>query len=265
MIESGGGQPTVIAPFYKGLVNIGPQNLEHASLFTGWNYETNSKVEPEAYLGLVRDNRRTEPALTQDIARATAAALAGAEINRNGGDARLVSVEGCPQQIGNRALSGGEIIQGIWRQVVPKELMAALPEPTIRLVSGCAIEEVRTVLKELRAIEGWDLVGVTHDYHIGRVDKMLHEEMLTGESARVLSPREVVRDFRADQPYERFAADLVKAGEPDTEIVAKERKWEKLVYGPLHSISRFLEKRFGGNFEIWMANRARKKPKQLPT
>lgn len=257
MIEDVSKDNVLVAPLYKGLVNT--TNPDHVALFKGVDPSTGEKMEREAYLRMLSDNRGTAPELTQDIARAASAALLASDHKRKGENARLISVEGCLQQIGDRKLYGAEIMEGIWRNVVPKEVMRDLGALQISTVSACTIREVKTILEELDRLGGGRVIGITHDYHRPRVNTMFEEEVDGNQTADVFTPEEAVGRLRIDQPYEQFVVDMVKAGAPLPEIVAKERKMEK-IYGPLHWISRHLEQLTGEKFNLeeWLANRARK-------
>lgn len=259
MAENVASNLTVIAPLYKGLIHT--DDPAHVALFQGTDLSTGEGRV--AYLDRLNDARSTASELTQDIARTAAAALYGVDLQRQGQTVNLVAVEGCLQQIGDRRLHGGQIIERIWKDVVPREIVKQLPAPIIQTISGCVIEEVRAVLDELRKLGGGNVVGVTHEYHAARVAKMLGEEVGGVEKSEVLTPEEIIQRVRADQPFEKFVVDLVRASAPTREVIQKEEKDER-IFGPLHKLSRVLEKcSFGGfNLEIFLANRLRKRKQQ---
>lgn len=245
---------TACVPLYKGLVHA--PDARGVALLTREDPTTHTPMEPDRYLALVRESAGIYPELVQDIARATAAAVM-ARIAREEWheDAVLVTVEGCSQRVGDRVLTGAAITQAIWRNVVPRALIAGIPM-RIAHRSRCTVEEIRAVLAlepELRQV-----YGVTHDYHRARTRRMLHEE---GVSYRhVYTPEDVVRDhMRTTYPPSLFARDLLNAASMPEAVLARERRNEH-VYTCLHAVSRLGEQVTRGrwNLEVTLAHALRR-------
>lgn len=248
---------TLVAPFYKGLVHL--ESKESIALITKRDPVTGNEISDERYIQIVREATTRATELVQDIARASAAALLAAHQKQEGVPSRLITVEGCPQIVGGQPMVGADIMESIWSHVVPREVMSVLPSPIIERTSDCTVREVRTILSHLQG--GGTVQGVTHEYHQPRVEKILREEAAhIDQIPDVLTPEQIIKSIGNDQPSHRFIAALVNAGAPSSETVTGEHVKEKLIYEPLHIISRLGEKLTNGTFnlEMFMAKIMRK-------
>ena len=231
----------VVAPLYKGLV----QNLDSDAfaLMTKRDPTTGNQMEDDTYIQLMQRQRQNAPELVQNVARAAASAVIA---HKEG--AHLICVEGCPQQVGNNALVGSEIMEHIWTGVVPREILQP-NQLIIEDISGCTIEEVRAILQHVDKAGIIDVV--THEYHLKRTNTLLKEEKEPYQSIAVRTPSSVANGLVDSFPKAEYLRDLIGAGEPTEEFIAKERTMERIL-GPLHSISRVLEKGTFGQFNLEM-------------
>lgn len=245
---------TACIPLYKGLVHA--PDARGVALLTREDPTTHAPIEPDQYLALVRESAGIYPELVQDIARATAAAvmarIAREEWHEN---PVLVTVEGCSQRVGDKVLTGAAITQAIWKNVVPRELIAGIPM-RIAHTSRCTVEEIRAML----ALEpgASQVYGVTHDYHRARTRRMLSEEGVRYQ--HVYTPEDVVRDhMRTSHPPLLFAQDLMTAAAMPESVLATERRNEH-AYACLHAVSRLGEQVTRGrwNLEVTLAHALRR-------
>jgi|GEM_PF-5897817 len=247
----------LVAPFYKGLVRL--ESQDSMALITKRDPITGDDISDERYVQLVGGATKDATELVQNISRAATAALFAAHQKQNGIASRLITVEGCPQIVGGQPMMGADIMESVWSRIVPQEIISALPFPIIERISDCTVREARAILAQIR--DGGTVQGITHDYHQGRVQKILREEAGGDqEIPDVLTPEQIIELVGGEQPSYRFIADLVKAGAPTSETVQGERKKEKLIYVPLHAISRLGEKLSFGKFnlEMLLAKKMRK-------
>lgn len=242
------------APLYKGLVHA--DDRESIALVTRRNTATGEEIPLEQYIELVADAREEHPELVQDVVRATTAALLAQSHRMQSRQPLLASVEGCEQTVGGVRMTGGAIMESIWRNVVPPALMQELPL-YIDHVSRCTIEEIRVLL----AIPGIEEIrGITHAYHEKRTARMMREEAGDHLALGVSTPEEIVAYHSMRNPHTNFVRDLVAAGGP-TEAFNKKEQTMEAAYAPLHACSRIGEKlTFGAfNLEIALADRIRKR------
>lgn len=240
----------LVAPFYQGLVHL--ESQDSMSLITKHDPVTGNEISDESYVKLVREYAAEATELVQDIARASAAALLAAHQKRQGSTSRLITVEGCPQIVGGQPMMGADIMESIWRYVVPQEVMSALPAPIIERISECTVREARAILAHLQDNE--TVQGVTHSYHQARAHKILREEAKNGQKVNnVLTPEQIIEHIGIKQPSHRFIADLVSAGAPTSKTVQAECRKGALIYTPLHMISRLGERITFGKFNLEMS------------
>lgn len=247
----------LIAPFYKGIVYSNSQIS--LALITKQDPETGNPISDVKYLELVADSVRDSIELVQDISRASAAALLSVYRKQNSINSRLITVEGCQQIVGGKPMMGADIMASIWTNVIPRNVMSNLPEPIVECTSNCTVCEARAVLNHIP--QGGSVQAVTHDYHLARVQGILEEEAIAGqEILDVLTPDQIIKLVGVEQPSYRFISDLVKASTPPSELIKIEAEKERLIYHPLHFISRFGEKLTFGmfNLEMFLARRMRK-------
>lgn len=239
----------LVAPLYKGLV----QNPDSAAvaLMTKRDPTTHNTIEDATYIELMHSQRENTPELLQNVARATAAAVLAHKEH-----AHLISVEGCPQQVGDNTLVGSEIVEHIWRGVVPRDIIN--PEQfIIEDISGCTVEEVRTIMSHLSRIGIID--GVTHEYHKPRTEQIFQEEKAFLQHTVVRTPSSVANSLSKFFPRAEYIREVIRAGEPTQEFIEQEQKMERIL-GPLHTVSRMMEKGTFGlfNLEKTLAARMRK-------
>ncbi len=242
------------APLYKGLVDA--EDPASLALITRKDPTTGNAIELDRYVQLVRESNQHHPELVQDIARATTAALFARFCKQDKQAPILVSVEGCEQRVGGQKMTGARIMESIWHSL-PSDLNDGIPI-RIHEESRCTIQEVRALLRPF--CDNDAILGVTHAYHADRVERIFQEERPKKKNVGItVKTPEKLAGFYAQSGSEidRFIRDVVNAGAPSEDFVRKEGKMERIL-GPLHTVSRTVEKVIGWNLEMWLANRARK-------
>jgi hypothetical protein len=250
----------VYAPMFKGVINTDePEALE---LVTRQNRVTGTMMDKDQYLRLLRDAWFTHPFLAQDVTRASAAALLRNALSYRLGHPQLVAVEGCEHRVGGKLMSGAQIMESIWKNVVG-ELTLDYPKPIIEHTSRSTVEEVRAILRY--ADHNGSVELVTDDYHVPRTERIAREEKLYGQQVAVHSPFFIAHSSHLVSPQQRFAVDICRTSEEVDQAALdayfqKERKGETRVLGPLHAISRRIERMTFGkvNVETAMAKALRK-------
>jgi hypothetical protein len=206
----------------------------------------------------------------QNVVRAASAALLShASEYGNGarkGPAHLIAVEGCRHVVGGKSMSGGEIMNSIWQSVMPHDLMASIPAPIIKHESLCTVQEVRAILKELDADGQVD--AITHDYHLARTEQIFNEEKSQSQTVQMYYPSAANGAGSRLDPSHTFIVSLVNSGGGEEEDISQQEQWgEKWAQGPLHAISRVIERRTRGrvNVEVALAKILRKRHKPSET
>lgn len=239
----------IYAPLFKGIINT--PDRKALALVQGTNPDTDQPIGQEAFIRLMEEQGKCNPMLVTNIARAAAAAALAVEGRAERGEVpTLVSVEGCNHNVGGMEFKGGELIEEIWQNPQLHEMMCCLPKPDIRYISRCTLEEIRTIL-EMRMSEEEGVAFITGEYHVPRVRRMVFEE--AGHDVYpVHTPAEIAQSLRNRYGQLRlppYIFDVIRAGEPDKRIVAKEQFMEHW-YGSLHTVSRWGEKITGGRFNL---------------
>lgn len=253
----------LIAPFYKGLVHL--PDRESLALITKRDPVANTVLSNDAYLHMIGRWLMRSPELIQNVVRAGVASLLAVQLRQQGATPRLVSVDGCSQVVGGRAMGGAQIVENIWRQVIPRELMVAAPSPLIENVSDCTVAEARTIVKHARKTHS-RIHAITHDYHMHRVRRTLHEAAGSSDGIRVYTPEDIVQVANTEHPEARLIVDLVRVGTIAEGTVRRERLLETFAYGPLHLISRSIDCASRGRISIeeWIAHKLRTPYRRQP-
>lgn len=247
----------IFTPMFKGIVNC--PGDKGASLLSGKN-DAGDQLTGVEYINLVREmnTKKGSPQLVQDIARAHAAAVLAHGAHTNGKLARLVSVEGCVHTVGSERVSGSQLMGRLWENVVPLSVMESLPPVELSNHSVCTVQEVRAILG-LRNQAYDHITAVTDPYHQARVEATFAEENKAPNTITVSTPEMALSGARLPQSELNFLGALMKAAKPSEEFVKAEAKAESRINGPLHSISRHVERWTGFSPEIFLAERLRKR------
>jgi hypothetical protein len=248
----------ISAPLFKGIIKS-PDNDASIIANGGQDAKTGLRMSQHEYVQFLFRERDRYPQLIQNVARAAASAIL-AHSSKDQGESRLIAVEGCEHVVGNRVFKGGELMEHLWHNVVPKEIMDELPDPEIRSVSTCTVEEVREVLSMRKDLPG-QLRFVTHDYHVPRTKKILKEEKAGG--AEVFTPIQTFSQGYMHKSHGDFLKDVIRASEPSPKTVKDEEWKEQWFSGPLHWASHLIEDRIFEdlNIEILIAHAMRRKVK----
>jgi len=242
-------QREFVAPFFKGLIDN--KDRMAWSVMMKRDCTTGQPIEDQAYLELVEACKGMVPELIQNVARAASGALLAQNKRDANETRRLISIEGCMQRVGDEMLTGSQVMQKIWENVVPDEIMRDVPPPIVENISYCTVAEVRGILKYIG--DSGILHAVTHSYHKPRVEDVFREEMNTkpgGHCIAVWTPEDVVQLSDIRHPYEHFVRDLVMRSMPPNHEVKREMRLEKWMYRPLHTLSRVGEVLTRGRFNL---------------
>ena len=154
-------------------------------------------------------------------------------------------------------MSGGQIMESIWNNVVPEEVMRTIPKPLIEHYSRSTVEEVRAVLAHMDVRDRLELI--THPYHIPRTQRIAKEEKMADQEVHVYPPEQGANSGWPLDPDHTFIYDLSRASEKHAwevmDYMKREEKKEKRILRPLHAVSRVIEVVTNGavNIETAMA------------
>lgn len=256
------------APLFKGIIDT--PKPEALMMITRKNPGKMTHMDQGAYLELLQHEQRKAVeapealqyatlALLQNIARVASTALLAARTKQQGGEARLIAVEGCRHRIGGRSMSGAEVANHIWEDVVPVVISDHCLRPIVHCISDCTMGEVRALFQY--APRDSTLQPVTHAYHRDRVDLLFAEERNGHDVHGTQTPEEIAQGFDVHpQTQEGFLKQIIAIASPPPAFVAREEKAERSIYKPLHTLSHSVERWTRGRFnlELFLARKMRK-------